>query len=331
MPRSSLPTRRAFALAAGAAALAPGRAFAAIGAPETKKLRVGIPVAGTSFLPVYVAAERTWKDNGLDVELVSFRGDAEVAQALAGGSVDVSCQSLDGIINLIEAGQKVIAFFAGFYQADFAWAARPEIRSWSDLRGKLLGVSTYGSLTDQLTRYVLIKHGLDPVKDVKITQSGPAQSRMQALRSGRLDCSILSPPDKWVAEEAGLTMLGTQVGEVAPEWPKHAWAAPIDFINRNPNTLKALLRGHVQAIRHARADRDNAIAVLLKHIKFQPKYGDMAYREVIDGYNERGELPARSMSVYWKILLEGGTVKSVMPDERLIDDRFIKSFAEWSA
>ena len=164
-------------LAAGAAALAPGRAFAAIGAPETKKLRVGIPVAGTSFLPVYVAAERTWKDNGLDVELVSFRGDAEVAQALAGGSVDVSCQSLDGIINLIEAGQKVIAFFAGFYQADFAWAARPEIRSWSDLRGKLLGVSTYGSLTDQLTRYVLIKHGLDPVKDVKITQSGPAQSR----------------------------------------------------------------------------------------------------------------------------------------------------------
>ena len=80
-----------------------------------------------------------------------------------------------------------------------------------------------------------------------------------------------------------------------------------------------------------RADRDNAIAVLLKHIKFQPKYGDMAYREVIDGYNERGELPARSMSVYWKILLEGGTVKSVMPDERLIDDRFIKSFAEWSA
>ena len=128
-----------------------------------------------------------------------------------------------------------------------------------------------------------------------------------------------------------MTMLGTQVGEVAPEWPKHAWAAPIDFINRNPNTLKALLRGHVQAIRHARADRDNAIAVLLKHIKFQPKYGDMAYREVIDGYNERGELPARSMSVYWKILLEGGTVKSVMPDERLIDDRFIKSFAEWSA
>ena len=115
MPRSSLPTRRAFALAAGAAALAPGRAFAAIGAPETKKLRVGIPVAGTSFLPVYVAAERTWKDNGLDVELVSFRGDAEVAQALAGGSVDVSCQSLDGIINLIEAGQKVIAFFAGLY------------------------------------------------------------------------------------------------------------------------------------------------------------------------------------------------------------------------
>ena len=63
----------------------------------------------------------------------------------------------------------------------------------------------------------------------------------------------------------------------------------------------------------ARADKAEAIDVLLKHIKFQPKYGDMAYREVIDGYGERGELPTRSMDVYWKILVESGTIKAAVP------------------
>jgi NitT/TauT family transport system substrate-binding protein len=281
-------------------------------------------------LPIFVAAERTWKEQGLDVDLIIFRGDAEVAQALAGGSVDVTCQSLDGLINLMEAGQAVRAIYAGFYQADFAWAAQPGIKSWADLKGKLLGVSTFGSLTDQLTRYALIKNGLDPAKDVKIIQSGPAPARMQALKAARLDCAILSPPDKWVAEEAGLTMLGTQAKDVAPEWPKHAIMATSKFIDQNPNTTKAILRAQVAAIRWARANPQETGKILVKHIKFQEKYADKAYREVIDGYDERGELPVKSMDVYWKIMMDGGTVKAPIPNDKLIDHAFINSFDSWA-
>jgi NitT/TauT family transport system substrate-binding protein len=326
-------SRRSVLAGAGAAwaTISTRAARAAIGPLETNRIRFGLPVPGSSFLPIYVAAEKTWKANGLDIEMVSFRGDAEVAQALAAGSIDVSCQSVDGLVNLIVAEQPVTGFYAGFYQADFVWVARPIYKTWADIKGKLVGVSTFGSLTDELTRYVLSRHGLDPNRDVKMIQAGPSPGRMQALKTGRLDCAIMSPPDKWVAEEAGMTVLGAQPQDVAPEWPKHAFLASRAYIDAHPNTLKTLLRAHVQAIRFARANPAETGAILARALKFDPKYSDKAYREVIDGYNERGALPERSMDVYWKIMTEGGTVKAPIPADRLLDDRFIRSFDEWAA
>ena len=77
-------------LQAGAAVALSGLtpARAAIGALERRKLVAAIPVDAASFLPIYLAAARTWKEQGLDIELTAFRGDAEVSQALIGGSID---------------------------------------------------------------------------------------------------------------------------------------------------------------------------------------------------------------------------------------------------
>ena len=85
-----------------------------LGKLEKTSLRIGLPVEATSFLPVYVAQAKTWAAQGLDVQLVSFRGDAEVSQALAGDSTDINVQSTNGLINMINAGQPVTGFYAGF-------------------------------------------------------------------------------------------------------------------------------------------------------------------------------------------------------------------------
>jgi NitT/TauT family transport system substrate-binding protein len=191
-------SRRGFvrtSVVAAAAAMAP-RAYAALGRIEKPKLTIGLAVPGASFLPVYVAAARTWKPEGLDVEIVSFRGDAEVSQAMAGGSLDLSLQSLDGLVNLVTSNQPVKGFYAGFHQADFAWLAQASVKTWSDLKGGTIGVSTFGSLTDQLTRYVLKKHGLKPETDVSVVQAGPSATSIQLLRSGRLLAAIQSAPTK---------------------------------------------------------------------------------------------------------------------------------------
>jgi NitT/TauT family transport system substrate-binding protein len=327
-------TRRRFVQAgsAVAASLAASRSRAApLGKLERSKLIVGISVDAASFMPTFLGQARTWKEQGLDAELISFRGDAEVSQALAGDSVDITLQSLDGLINLINADQPVTAFYAGFHQADFAWYSQPQIKGWTQLKGSSAGVSTLGSLTDQLTRYVLRNHGLEPEKDVSIVQAGGTASILQALKAGRLGLAILSPPFKWMAEEAGFTRLGSQAEDIAPQWPKHGYVAKRKFLDEHPNTVKAFLRAHVQGLRLARADPDFAVDVLVKRLKWERPYALRAYQEVMPSYDERGALPDAYMDVFWKIEQQGGAVKEPWPDAKLLDDRFIKTFDEWAA
>jgi NitT/TauT family transport system substrate-binding protein len=330
---ASHPTRRRIVQAAAAAAALAGLGRSAVAAPpgplEKSRLTLGIPLDAASFTPVYVAAARTFKPLGLDIEVISFRGDAEVAQALAGNSIDLSLQSLDGLINLINAGQPVQGFYAGFYQSDFAWLAQSKIKQWKDLKGGTAGVSTYGSLTDQLTRYILKRNGLEPEKDVQIVQAGTTASMLQALKAGRLALAILSPPFKWMAQEAGFTRLGTQM-DIAPQWPKHAYLAKTRFIAENPNTLRAFLRAHVAALRLARAEPATTVDILIERLKWTKDYAQRAYEETMPAYDERGRLPQAHMEVFWSIEIAGGTVKEAWPDAKLIDDRFIKSFAEWA-
>jgi NitT/TauT family transport system substrate-binding protein len=325
-------SRRGFVRASAvtaAAAMAP-RAFA-LGKIEKPKLTLGLAVPAASFLPVYVAAARTWKPEGLDVEIVSFRGDAEVSQAMAGGSLDLSLQSLDGLVNLVTSSQPVKGFYAGFHQADFAWLAQASVKTWSDLKGGTIGVSTFGSLTDQLTRYVLKKHGLKPETDVSVVQAGPSATSIQLLRSGRLLAAIQSAPTKWVAEDLGLTVLGTQDKEIAPQWPKHSFVARTAFLDQNPNTIQAFLRAHVAAIRLARVDKDLAVKVLVDQVKYQPAYAARAYAENMPGFDERGSLPdEKVMDIFWSISIAGGSVKEALPVSRLMDARFIDTFADWA-
>ena len=304
---------------------------ATIGVLEKRQLVAAIPVDAASFLPVYLAAARTWKEQGLDVELTAFRGDAEVSQALIGGSIDFSIQSADGLINMINAGAPVIAFYAGFHQSDYAWLAQPSVKSWDALRGKTAGVSTFGSATDQLTRYALRRHGLLPEKDIQIVQAGPPASIAQALKAERLAVGILAPPMSWIMADAGMTLLGSQGEEIAPQWPKHVFVAKQKFLDDNPNTVRAILAAHVAAIRLARADRALVVATYMQRLKFQKPYAERAYDAIMPGYDERGSLPdAASMQVFWSLQIERGEAKEPWPDARILDDRFIRTFADWA-
>jgi NitT/TauT family transport system substrate-binding protein len=318
---------RAAAAGTLAAGLLPGVAGAAI---EKPSLTIGTAVDSPTQLPLYLAAARTFKEQGLDVKVLGFRGDAEVAQALAGGSIDISLASSTGLINLISAGQPVMGFYAGFNQADFSWVAQPAIKSWRDLRGKGIGVSTYGSLTDVITRYALRKNGLVPEKDVQIVQAGGSPSAFSAMKAARLQAAIMNAPFKWEAQDQGFTVLGTQAHDVSPGWPKHLYYAKKAFIDGNPETVTAMLRAHVAALRLARRDRALAVKTYVDRLKFDETYANRAYDEAMPSYDERGHLPEKSMPTFWKLTIENGDVKEAWPESKFLDARWINSFERWA-
>jgi len=312
---------------AGMPLLAAGPTY---GKPELTDLRIGIPLDATSYLPLYIATQRTWKEHGLNVQLLAFRGDAETSQALAGDSIDVNCGSLTGLVNLLSANQPVIGVYAGFNLAGFSWYAQPAMKTWADARGKAFGVSTFGSTTDALTRYVLRRHGLEPERDVQLVQVGNNASEYAALKANRTQVAILSAPMTWEAQSDGFTLLGTQQRDVAAQWPEHIFSVKTKFLAANPNTLAAVLRGHVAALRFAKANRAAAIEVFEERLKYTPALAARSYDELMPTFDERGRLPERSMQVFWEILQRNGDVKAPLPESALLDRRFIDGFSAWA-
>lgn len=334
--RGALVAALAMVAAACAPTTAPPQAPPAAGQglaaarPEKTDLRIGLSVHGPGQLPVYVAGARTFREEGLNVEVLSFNGDGGVVQALASDSVDLIVPSLNGLINMISAGQPVRGFYAGFHQADFEWRAKPEVRGWADMKGRRVAIASYGGLTDFLTRHALRKHGLEPERDVQLVQSGGSANALQALRAGTADAAILVAPFKWQAEAEGFGRLGAQATDVAAEWPRNILVAKETLLDDGPNTLRAVLRAHVRAIRLAKADREAAVQIMMDVLKYERQHAERAYDEVIVGFDERGRLPAAAMPVFWEIATAAGEVSEPWPEARFLDRRFVDTFEAWA-
>ena len=299
--------------------------------PEMTKLNIGLPVPAFSLLPSWVADQKGFfKEEGItEVNILAFRGDADVVQALAAGSVDINAASLTGLVTTISSGQKFRAFWAGYNMPIFEWYAQPKYKSIAETKGGRYGISKYGAMTDFLTRYALRKAGLDPEKDVKILQIGPDAQNLAALLSGQLDATILSIPFSYMAAEKGLVRLMNQKEQVSPDYPTHVVYAKEEFIAKNPNTIKASLRAFGKAIEWIKANPNEAAQLASKQLKYNLEYCRKGIDAFRDGWFSDGRLPQEGMKVFWAIAVEAGDVKESWPNNKWLDDTFLKTQNQW--
>ncbi len=299
--------------------------------PEMTKLNIGLPVPAFSLLPSWVADQKGFfKEEGItEVNILAFRGDADVVQALAAGSVDINAASLTGLVTTISSGQKFRAFWAGYNMPIFEWYAQPKYKSIAETKGGRYGISKYGAMTDFLTRYALRKAGLDPEKDVKILQIGPDAQNLAALLSGQLDATILSIPFSYMAAEKGLVRLMNQKEQVSPDYPTHVVYAKEEFIAKNPNTIKASLRAFGKAIEWIKANPDEAAQLASKQLKYNLDYCRKGIDAFRSGWFSDGRLPQEGMKVFWAIAVEAGDVKEPWPNNKWLDDTFLKTQDQW--
>jgi len=298
---------------------------------EKPDVKIGASVGGAGFLPVYVAVDHTWKPNGITGDLYTFRSDTELAQAIAGDSVDVACISLDGLVSLIAADQPCMAIYGGFNTAAFAWVSAPSIKSWGDVKNTSIAVTSFGSMTDEIARDMMMKHGLTPLTDVRVVQGGPPLSQLQILQSGRAQAALLAPPWTLIAKSQGFNLLATEKDEIASAWPAEVWAAKTKFIEEYPGTLKTILRAHVAAVRMARANPSLAADSLANALKIKPDLAKATYDALMPTFDDRGRLPdPKNMAIFWGVEQRAGKVSGPWPNSKFLDDRFIKTFSSWA-
>jgi len=141
--------------------------------------------------------------NGISAEIVYTRAAIET---LVAGEVDfgqmtgslMSSARLQGADPVMIAGVQDIL--------EDRLVARPNIKSMEDLRGKRIGVFRFGSASHLRLIYVLPRYGLSN-RDVTLLQVGDTPERLIALAGGSIDAALISPPDHFEAQRAGMKIL----------------------------------------------------------------------------------------------------------------------------
>jgi ABC-type nitrate/sulfonate/bicarbonate transport system substrate-binding protein len=111
-----------------------------------------------------------------------------------GGSGHLIHASETAVIPAVAHGGDPVIIAATSTVPEARLIARPEIKEVKDLKGKPVGITTFGSGSDFVLRFALEKNGLDPNKDVSIMQTGGQPEGLAALLAGRIYAQRMSFP-----------------------------------------------------------------------------------------------------------------------------------------
>lgn len=287
-------------------------------------ITLGLPVEATTLAPVYLAEDKNmWAQHGLTVNIVTFKGDAELAKAVLSGDVDVAIGSLAGPLTAKEAGQDVKVFYGGFDMTAFDWYAVPSIHTVAEGKGQKWGVTTLGSSTDLLTRYAAARSGLDPDTDIKIVQGGASAARLAAMQAGQLQANIFTQPQTIYAERAGYNKI-LSLKDLVDSYPMHVAWGKSAFVDANPDRAKRFVDTLSAAMTMTKNQPDVAAESMTKAVKISLDDAKESMREWLDQLYPDGRLPSpEAMDAFWDMGLRGKLFTSRIPDSQWLDPRFL--------
>ena len=209
--------------------------------------RIGVPSPSVSYLPLIVA----WKmgffvQEGVQAEFIVMKPSI-IPAAMVNGEIQLTTATGTAIGAALRGFPfKTVIFFSSKLMDSLI--TRPEIRTFADLRGKVIGVDTPGATTDVITRLLLEKNRLDPSRDVKILATGHEGIRLEQLKLKQIDAAMLGPQGVVVAKRAGLRVLADVADEI--ELPFVGGATSDQIMERRRDETKKVLRAALRGIRY---------------------------------------------------------------------------------
>ena len=205
---------------------------------QLKKIRLCAPGVGSGIMHTYVAKERGYfAQEGLDLDVLVARGQI-CTMALLNGQMEFS--SNPNMFDAMVAGKfkgKVIYVSAKTLGHRFIVA--PEIKNFDGVRQKNIAVSTFGGLTDMLTREILEQHGINPAKDVVLLQIGTPDVRYSSLKAGVVKAALLASTGGLQAIQEGYRELPYR----QPPWLSSPITVSDELLARDRGTLRGIVRG----------------------------------------------------------------------------------------
>jgi nitrate/nitrite transport system substrate-binding protein len=227
------------------------------GPPEKRELKIGfIPI--TCATPIIMAEPMGfYRKQGLGVQVLKASSWAMIRDISINGETDAThmLSPMPLAISLGAGSQSVPYVMPAVEningQAITLHAKHKGVRTAAEMKGFKFGVPFDYSMHNFLLRYFLAEGGVDPDREVQI-RAVPPPEMVANLRAGNLDGYLAPDPfnQRAVYEEVGFIYLLSK--DIWPGHPCCAFAAKREFMERMPNTFRAILLAILDATQYAR-------------------------------------------------------------------------------
>lgn len=295
-------------------------------AGAAEKLRVGkaVPFAWT-FTPLDVGMQTgIFAKHGLEIEASAFGGDARMQQGLTSDSIDVGIGSGPGMAFMAKGVPAKGVFAMAGVPKNMAVMAKYDlpVRSVDDLRGKKLGVTTVGSLTDWIGKRINLKKGWD-TNGITTVPIGGMQPARAAVKTGQLDGYIGALESGYELEEHKEWRVITGAAPFVEDFITHVFFVRNDVIEKRPNVVRAYLQGWVDTIAFMKANKDKTVEITSKVINVSPSVVARAYDEQIGIFSMDGTFDPKAVTVLKQSFIEMGLLKEIPDDKVLFTTQFL--------
>jgi NitT/TauT family transport system substrate-binding protein len=290
------------------------------------KVRLGKAVPNSfAFGTTEVGIEaKIFEKEGLEIEVTAFRGDAQLQQGLTAGSLDVGLGSGPGLGFRAKGALSigVAAMYGPPANLALVLPFDTPVKTVADLKGKRIGVTTAGSLTDWLVRELSRQQGWGS-EGIAILALGQMQARLAAIQRGELDGMVIEAATGYELEEAGKTRNFMLFGDIAKDFYTHVIFSTDDVVNNRPELLRRFLRGWFRTVAFMKTNKDFVVKVAAKVVDVKPSVAAKIYDAQMAGFSLDGAWDPKAIDVIRHSLKELGILPTVPDAKTIYNDTFV--------
>lgn len=257
-------------------------------------MRIGVPSPSVSYFPLVVASKKGFfAQEGIQTEIIMMRSSI-VPAALSNSEIHFTTATGTAAGAILRGFPfKIVTYYS--HRLMDSLVVKPTIKSVGDLRGKIVGVDSFGASTHVLTTLILRKYQVDPDKDAKVLAVGDEDVRLQHLKLGQIDAGMLGPQGVVIAKRAGFRTLLDVADEL--DLPFVGLATNTQMIERQRADLKKFLRASVRGNRYSTEQRNRGemLAILTDWLRLDGETAEHTYGVFIKATTKDGTLARSGM------------------------------------
>lgn len=312
------------------AAIASQRGSVQAAEKSAKLAPVRIAYVSRSILdmPYIIARDRGFfREEGLEAEFV-FMKAIQTVQAMLAGGVDFGTATGTAISAAVN-GADVRVVFALTDKPSFDMIALPSITNLQQMRGKKLGISAPGSLTEILARQIFIVNKI-PLDQVTMLPLGTSDVTYIALKAGTIDATMLQVPQTFVAQDEGYRKIAA--GADVYRAVQGGLTTTKTVITERPDVVIRVIRATQKALRLIRNDKKFAMEFIkgpyLDMGKDRDKYAERVYDTALQLFLTSGSVDEKLQREMIATAAQRIKPKDPVPPERVFDFSFAQKVAE---